>query len=189
MNKKIVSPYLDLKRLKKPKDDFKNCLNILKKKIKLDKKKIIDIGCANGEFLNFMISKYPNNYYCGVDINKSFLKNNLNIVDLIIFSKLESSKSEIRRLIKGNAIKINNNIFKIARKYGLHAELYNLLTSILYRLSYNFEVINLSISNNFLPYLRDFTSLSGLFVTDIGIAKLLQLSGVQSVIMSSKNPK
>ena len=88
MNKKIVSPYLDLKRLKKPKDDFKNCINILKKKIKLDKKKIIDIGCANGEFLNFMISKYPNNYYCGVDINKSFLKiarknNNLKKVKFI----------------------------------------------------------------------------------------------------------
>lgn len=65
----------------------------------------------------------------------------------------------------------NNNIFKIARKYGLHAELYNLLTSVLYRLSYNFEVINLSISNNFLPYLKDFTSLSGFFVTDIGIVK------------------
>ena len=35
---------------------------------------------------------------------------NLNIIDLIIHSKLESSKSEIRRLIKGNAIKINNEI-------------------------------------------------------------------------------
>ena len=39
----------------------------------------------------------------------NFIKN-LNIVDLIIHSKLESSKSEIRRLIKGNAIKINNEI-------------------------------------------------------------------------------
>ncbi len=45
-----------------------------------------------------------------IQLNKSFLKNNLNIVDLIIFSKLESSKSEIRRLIKGNAIKINSKI-------------------------------------------------------------------------------
>ena len=35
---------------------------------------------------------------------------NLNITDLIIHTKLESSKSEIRRLIKGNAIKINNEI-------------------------------------------------------------------------------
>ncbi len=32
----------------------------------------------------------------------------LNIVDLIILSKLEKSKSEIRRLIKGNGVKINN---------------------------------------------------------------------------------
>ena len=39
----------------------------------------------------------------------NFIKN-LNIVDLIIHSNLESSKSEIRRLIKGNAIKINNKI-------------------------------------------------------------------------------
>ncbi len=35
---------------------------------------------------------------------------NLNIVDLIIHCKLENSKSEIRRLIKGKAIKIDNEI-------------------------------------------------------------------------------
>ena len=35
---------------------------------------------------------------------------NLNIVDLIIQCKLGNSKSEIRRLIKGNAIKIDNEI-------------------------------------------------------------------------------
>ncbi len=39
-------------------------------------------------------------------------KKNLNIIDLIILSKLENSKSEIRRLIKGNAVKINNNLVK-----------------------------------------------------------------------------
>ncbi len=36
------------------------------------------------------------------------VKENINIVDVIIISKLESSKSEIRRLIKGNGIKVNN---------------------------------------------------------------------------------
>ena len=41
-------------------------------------------------------------------ITKSIINKNLSIVDLIILSKLETSKSEIRRLIKGNAIKINN---------------------------------------------------------------------------------
>jgi len=44
-------------------------------------------------------------------INLSYLKiNKKNIIDIILLSKLEKSKSEIRRLIKGNAIKINNNI-------------------------------------------------------------------------------
>ena len=36
--------------------------------------------------------------------------NNINILDLIILSKTDISKSEIRRLIKGKGIKINNEI-------------------------------------------------------------------------------
>ena len=43
-----------------------------------------------------------------ISINKNQLDERLNIIDLIMLSKLESSKSEIRRLIKGNGIKINN---------------------------------------------------------------------------------
>jgi len=43
-----------------------------------------------------------------IQINKKMLVNNINILDLVILSKLESSKSEIRRLIKGNGIKINS---------------------------------------------------------------------------------
>ena len=47
-----------------------------------------------------------------IKINEKILNKNFSIVDLILISNLESSKSEIRRLIKGNAIKINNiNIF------------------------------------------------------------------------------
>ncbi len=38
------------------------------------------------------------------------IEKNINIIDLVILSKLENSKSEIRRLIKGNAIKINDNL-------------------------------------------------------------------------------
>jgi len=45
-------------------------------------------------------------------ISKNLLKNNLDILDLFIISKLQNSKSEVRRLIKGNAIKINNEIIK-----------------------------------------------------------------------------
>jgi ubiquinone/menaquinone biosynthesis C-methylase UbiE len=73
-NKKILSPYLNLNRLKNPKDDFKNCIKVLKKKTTLSEKKIIDIGCANGEFLDYFISKHPKNTYVGVDISPSFLK-------------------------------------------------------------------------------------------------------------------
>ncbi len=43
-----------------------------------------------------------------VKIDGKILNKNFNIIDLIIVSKFETSKSEIRRLIKGNAIKINN---------------------------------------------------------------------------------
>jgi len=43
-----------------------------------------------------------------IQINKKMLDDNINILNLVILSKLESSKSEIRRLIKGNGIKINS---------------------------------------------------------------------------------
>tara|TARA_Y100001936_G_scaffold218672_1_gene231493 strand:+ start:32 stop:712 length:681 start_codon:yes stop_codon:yes gene_type:complete len=58
-----------------------------------------------------------------VQINNSILKNNINIIDLIIISKLENSKSEIRRLIKGNAIKINNQII-VNEKFLIKDELF-----------------------------------------------------------------
>ena len=43
-------------------------------------------------------------------INDKQLKERITIIDLLILSKLESSKSEIKRLIKGNGIRINNQI-------------------------------------------------------------------------------
>ena len=45
-----------------------------------------------------------------VQIQKSILNKDINIIDLVILSKFEGSKSEIRRLIKGNAIRIDNLI-------------------------------------------------------------------------------
>ena len=43
-----------------------------------------------------------------VKIRLKDLNKQISIIDLIILSKLESSKSEIRRLLKGNAVKIND---------------------------------------------------------------------------------
>ncbi len=45
-----------------------------------------------------------------VNIATKTIENKINIIDFIILSKLEKSKSEIRRLIKGNAIKINDKV-------------------------------------------------------------------------------
>ena len=45
-----------------------------------------------------------------IKIKKKDISNKISIIDLIILSKLEKSKSEIRRLIKGNAIKLDDKI-------------------------------------------------------------------------------
>ena len=45
-----------------------------------------------------------------IKINLKDFNDKINIVDLVISSKLENSKSEVRRLIKGNAIKIDDQV-------------------------------------------------------------------------------
>ena len=43
-----------------------------------------------------------------IKIKQKDISNKINILDLVILSKLENSKSEVRRLIKGKGVKINN---------------------------------------------------------------------------------
>jgi tyrosyl-tRNA synthetase len=45
-----------------------------------------------------------------ISINQKILNEKMTVTDLIVLSKLENSKSEIKRLIKGNGIKINNQV-------------------------------------------------------------------------------
>jgi len=45
-----------------------------------------------------------------ISLTKKHLNEKINILDLIILSKLETSKSEIRRLIKSKGIKINDHV-------------------------------------------------------------------------------
>ena len=59
-----------------------------------------------------------------IKIKTANLQKKINIIDLIILSKLVSSKSEIRRLIKGNAIKINNKIID-DEKFIINHKLFN----------------------------------------------------------------
>ena len=58
-----------------------------------------------------------------VKIETKQLENNVNIIDLIILSKAENSKSEIRRLIKGKAIKINDAVV-LDEKFIINQELF-----------------------------------------------------------------
>tara|TARA_B100000575_G_scaffold286289_1_gene282822 strand:+ start:918 stop:2147 length:1230 start_codon:yes stop_codon:yes gene_type:complete len=59
-----------------------------------------------------------------IKFNKKNLNENITIIDLIIFSNFEKSKSEIRRLIKGNAVKLNNEVVK-NEKLVIRQELFN----------------------------------------------------------------
>ena len=64
---------------------------------------------------NSLGSKLPK-----VQIKQTRIEKKISIIDLVLLSELEKSKSEIRRLLKGNAVKINNDIisdekFKISK--------------------------------------------------------------------------
>ena len=59
-----------------------------------------------------------------VNIKPKDLDKQITIIDLIILSKLENSKSEIRRLLKGNAIKINDEVIN-AEKLIINKKLFN----------------------------------------------------------------
>ena len=59
-----------------------------------------------------------------VKIKSKDLDKQMNIMDLVILSKLENSKSEIRRLFKGNAIKINDELIN-DEKFIIKNELFN----------------------------------------------------------------
>ena len=45
-----------------------------------------------------------------VKIKKNFISRGIKIIDLVILTKLANSKSEIRRMIKNNGLRINNEI-------------------------------------------------------------------------------
>ena len=58
-----------------------------------------------------------------VDVRLDNENSSINIVDLIVLSKIENSKSEIRRLIKGKGVKINNEII-IDEKFLIQKNLF-----------------------------------------------------------------
>ncbi len=59
-----------------------------------------------------------------IKIDKKNFQKEFNVIDLIIISNLEKSRSEIRRLIRGKAIKINNEIIE-SEKFIIEKKLFN----------------------------------------------------------------
>jgi len=59
-----------------------------------------------------------------IKIKMMDLEKQINIIDLVILSKLENSKSEVKRLIKGNAVKLNNEVI-LDEKLIIKKELFN----------------------------------------------------------------
>ncbi len=51
-----------------------------------------------------------------IKIKKDVFDKNLDILELVILSKLEKSKSEVRRLVKGKGVRINNQIISDEKK-------------------------------------------------------------------------
>ena len=67
--------YLKENRYKRPKESSKILYALIKKNLKKkDKQKLLDIGCATGEFVYFINSKFKNIDITGLDILPSLLK-------------------------------------------------------------------------------------------------------------------
>ena len=58
-----------------------------------------------------------------VNIQSNKIEEKMNIVDLVLLSNLEKSKSEIKRLIKGNAVKINDDVIS-EEKFEINKNLF-----------------------------------------------------------------
>ena len=59
-----------------------------------------------------------------IKLSKRILNKNINIIDLVVLAKFEKSKSEVRRLIKGKAVKINNQIIS-DEKFQITNKIFN----------------------------------------------------------------
>ena len=59
-----------------------------------------------------------------IGLSKTKLNKNISIIDLVILAKFEKSKSEVRRLIKGKAVKINNQIIE-NEKFQITDKIFN----------------------------------------------------------------
>jgi trans-aconitate methyltransferase len=66
-------PYLNATRFKIEKDEHKSINKVLQKLIASDYTTFGDIGCGNGELINYLIGKFPELHFSGFDLNKDYI--------------------------------------------------------------------------------------------------------------------
>ncbi len=140
LNKKMLSPY-DYWQFWRNTDD-KDVINFLKLFTDLDLKEIEILKNKNINQLKIKLANETTNMLHGlkaakdseltaqktfgeksigknlpvIKINKEIIIKGINILDIVIHSKLAISKSEIRRMIKNNGLRINNEIITDEKK-------------------------------------------------------------------------
>ena len=136
LNKKMLSPY-DYWQFWRNADD-KDVINFLKLFTDIDLEQIEDLKNSNQDInkLKVLLANETTAMLHGsqaakdsemtaqktfgeksigknlpvVKIKKNFISRGIKIIDLVILTKLANSKSEIRRMIKNNGLRINNEI-------------------------------------------------------------------------------
>tara|TARA_B100000686_G_scaffold339141_1_gene412704 strand:- start:884 stop:1621 length:738 start_codon:yes stop_codon:yes gene_type:complete len=136
LNKKMLSPY-DYWQFWRNTND-KDVINFLKLFTEIDLKKIENLKSSDQDInsLKIMLANEATTMLHGskaakdsestakktftdksigknlpvIKIKKNILEKGINILDLVIQTKLGSSKGEVRRMIKNNGLKINNEI-------------------------------------------------------------------------------
>jgi len=66
--------YLNEDRANEPKEIFKVFRNILLQRNETENMKVLDIGCATGEFLYYLKGELPDGSFHGMDISSQMIK-------------------------------------------------------------------------------------------------------------------
>jgi SAM-dependent methyltransferase len=67
------TPYTSLGRLAQPKETFKAALGLIKPRLGTKAGALIDLGCANGEFIHYLAQNLPAWSFTGIDITPAFI--------------------------------------------------------------------------------------------------------------------
>lgn len=68
------TPYASLDRLTQPKETFKRALALMAPLMQGRRGALLDLGCANGEFIHYLDNNLPGWTFTGIDITPAFIE-------------------------------------------------------------------------------------------------------------------